>query len=72
VISAAAAKKRLASIGLRCVLEKDATSGFEFLVEDGAGETVAWGWSAGTRTEALNEAVTHPAIQLRLSKAVAP
>jgi hypothetical protein len=71
VKTAAQCKRLLASIGLRAGLEKDATSGFEFTVEDGDGNTVAFGWSAGTKTEALNEAVDHPAIQLRLRKAVA-
>lgn len=69
--SAAACRKLIAGLGLHVGLEEDATSGFEFTVEDGAGNTVAYGWSAGNKTDALNEAVDHPAIKRRLERQTA-
>ncbi len=57
-MTAAQAKKELREMGLRAVLKKDATVGYEYLVvrisDDRA---VACGWSAGNKTDALNDAV---------------
>jgi hypothetical protein len=64
-------KQKLATAGLHLAIEKDATSGHEFTVTTADGQTIAYGWSGGTKTEAAEEAFRHPAVQLKLGKAVA-
>ncbi len=63
------ARRRLGSAGLFLSIEKDATEGHEFSVSDASGTVVAYGWSGGTKSEAAAEAVSHPAIALRLASA---
>jgi hypothetical protein len=66
-------RKQLLAVGLDLAIEKDPTGGHEFSVTttDGRGQQIAWGWSAGTKTEAAQEAYAHPAVQLRLNKVTA-
>lgn len=70
-MSPVACAKRLKAIGLRVAFERDATSGFEFVVSDALGSCVAYGWSAGTKSDAAAEVLSHPAIALRLARSAA-
>jgi hypothetical protein len=50
-------KKTLEKAGYHLVLERDATVGWEYLVENKDGRSVASGWTMGTKTEAAQEAL---------------
>jgi len=50
-------KKILTNAGMHLVLERDATVGWEYLVHNADGRTVASGWTMGTKTEAAKEAL---------------
>ncbi len=59
MLTAAQCKKALKGLGLRAILEKvpGLGGGHEYLVQDSADRTVASGWSLGSKTDALNDAV---------------
>jgi hypothetical protein len=65
-VSAAAVKTTLAKAGLTVVLERDPVVGYEFLVSDASGQTVAYGFCEGGKAEAAQEALRHPVVQLKL------
>lgn len=70
-MSTAAIKSQLKRVGLHLAIEKDATSGHEFTVTTADGQTIAYGWNEGSGGDAAAEALRHPAVQLKLGKAVA-
>jgi hypothetical protein len=72
-VSPAVCKRKLAPLGLHVAFGRDETSGWEFVVKDKSGATVAYGWSEGTQSDAADEVMAHPAIKMRLARAgVAP
>lgn len=65
----AQANKRLAPLGLHLTVERDATEGHEYtVVETGsAGRVIASGWSGGTKSEAVAEAISDAVVARRLA-----
>jgi hypothetical protein len=68
-VSPAICKRKLAPLGLHVAFGRDATTGWEFVVADKLGATVAYGWSEGTQSDAADEVMAHPAIKMRLTSA---
>jgi hypothetical protein len=66
-VSAASARAALARAGLSLSFERDPVVGYEFLVSDASGQTVAYGYCEGGKKEAAQEALRHPVVQLKLA-----
>jgi hypothetical protein len=65
----AACKRALAPLGLDVAFERDATTGWEALAQDKSGGTVACVYHEGSKSDAADELMAHPAIKMRLSRA---